>query len=109
MTTYTGGQVSQVEQLSYGYDNERQPRSALDEIGAAAGSWTSQTLTEYLNDSNNAYRRSASPAGDTELTRPAARSNKSLNTRSVCGKSLKRQLHTRTASPGESGNVGLRI
>ena len=54
VTTYTGGQVSQVEQLTYGYDTNGNRVSALDQIGPTAGSWTSQTLTEYLNDSNNA-------------------------------------------------------
>ncbi len=54
VTTYTGGQVSQVEQLTYGYDTNGNRISALDQIGTTAGSWTSQTLIEYLNDSNNA-------------------------------------------------------
>jgi RHS repeat-associated protein len=53
VTTYTNGAVSQVEQLTYGYDTNGNRVSALDQIGPAAGSWTSQTLTEYLNDSNN--------------------------------------------------------
>ena len=39
--------------MTYGYDTNGNRVSALDQIGAAAGSWTSQTLTEYLNDSNN--------------------------------------------------------
>ena len=40
--------------LTYGYDANGNRVSVLDQVGPAAGSWTSQTLTEYLNDSNNA-------------------------------------------------------
>ena len=54
MTTYANGSISQVEQLTYGYDTNGNRVSALDQIGPTAGSGTSKILTEYLNDSNNA-------------------------------------------------------
>ena len=44
---------SQVEQLTYGDDTAGNRVSALDQVVTTAGSRTSQTLTEYLNDSNN--------------------------------------------------------
>ncbi len=53
VTAYANGTVSQVEQLTYGYDTDGNRVSALDQIGPTAGNWTSETLTEYLNDSNN--------------------------------------------------------
>jgi RHS repeat-associated protein len=54
ITTYTNGATSQIEQLTYGYDDSGTRVSALDQIGATPGGpWTSQTLTEYLNDDNN--------------------------------------------------------
>ena len=54
ITTYTSGAASQIEQLTYGYDESGTRVSALDQVDAnASGTWTTQTLTEYLNDDNN--------------------------------------------------------
>lgn len=54
ITTYTNGSASQIEQLTYGYDDNGNRVFALDQVDANAnGTWDTQTLTEYLNDSNN--------------------------------------------------------
>ncbi len=54
ITTYTNGATSEIEQLTYGYDDNGNRISALDQIDTNAdGTWDSQMLTEYLNDDNN--------------------------------------------------------
>ena len=54
ITTYTNGAASQTEQLTYGYDDGGNRVSVLDQVSNNAnGTWDTQTLTEYLNDSNN--------------------------------------------------------
>jgi|HubBroStandDraft_2_1064218.scaffolds.fasta_scaffold491049_2 hypothetical protein len=53
-TTYASGVASQIEQLTYGYDDNGDRVSALDQVDTNAdGTWDTQTITEYLNDSNN--------------------------------------------------------
>jgi RHS repeat-associated protein len=53
VASYTDGVASQIEQLSYGYDTSGNRVSALDRVDTNAdGTWDTQTLTEYLNDSN---------------------------------------------------------
>jgi hypothetical protein len=89
VATYTNGAASQIEQLTYEYDDNGNRVSALDQVDTNAdGTWDTQTLTEYLNDDNNLTGYSQ-VVSETQMTLRPGSFNKSCNTQSGPVKSVR--------------------